>query len=73
MSDNKEPSEERGCALKADLGSQYKKQADKFSLKWGKQFAVYACPHCGGKHMTTKIDKIADYALPVLYITPGGS
>ena len=51
------PSEERGCLRKANLGRNFKEQADKFARIYAKQFIVYQCPHCGGRHMTSKIDK----------------
>ncbi len=62
------PSKERGCQGKTDLGRSYKKQADAFALKYGKQFGVYKCPHCGGVHMTTKLHKKDAYP-DLLYIT----
>lgn len=61
-------SKERGCDGKANLGSKYAKQADKLSVKHGKQYAVYRCPHCQGTHLTTKLDGLGDYQEP-LYVT----
>ena len=65
---DRQPSFERGCQGKANLGSKtYKKSADKFAKKHGKNYSVYQCPHCGGTHLTTKpVDN--SYA-PILYKT----
>lgn len=64
----KQPSLERGCSGKSNLGRSYVKQADRFSRKHGKQYGVYRCPHCGGAHLTTKLDN-ADQYQPLLHIT----
>lgn len=63
------PSLERGCLGKANLGRNYAKQADRMSKKHGKTYGVYACPHCGGNHLTTKIAIAQKYFEPLLYIT----
>jgi len=63
------PSKERGCDGKANLGRDYRKQADKFAAKHGKAYGVYACPHCGGFHATTKTENAALYG-GLLYVTP---
>ena len=68
MTDFKIPSPERGCSGKSNLGRQYIKQADKLSAKYGKQYGVYHCPHCGGYHVTTKLQNAHLYA-PLIYVT----
>ena len=66
----RQPSQERGCQGKANLGSKnYKKSADRLSTKHGKTFSVYQCPHCGGTHLTTKPVSAIDGYAPVLYTT----
>ena len=62
------PSYERGCKGKINLGRSYKKQADRLSSKHEKIYGVYQCPHCEGYHLTTKMDKVCQYA-PILYIS----
>jgi hypothetical protein len=62
------PSVERGCSEKANLGRGYIKQADTLAAKHGKRYGVYRCPHCGGTHLTTKLEKQDKYP-PLLYIT----
>lgn len=57
----REPSKERGCDGKTNLGSQYQKQADRLAKKHGKRFGVYRCPHCSGTHLTTKLEKASQY------------
>ena len=57
----KTPSKERGCTGKANLGRNYRAQADKLSAKHGKAYGVYQCPHCGGTHLTTKLGKRGSY------------
>ena len=57
----KQPSKERGCTNKANLGSKYIKQADKLSIKHNKSYGVYRCPHCNGTHLTTKLGNAARY------------
>ncbi len=64
----REPSYERGCFRKADLGRSYVRQADRISRKRRKHYGVYRCPHCGGTHLTTKLENREQYA-PLLYIT----
>jgi hypothetical protein len=68
----KQPSKQRGCEGKANLGRSYVKQADKMSIKHGKQYGVYRCPHCEGTHLTTKLDKADKYA-ELLYRTTGAN
>jgi hypothetical protein len=62
------PSVERGCEGKTNLGRSYAKQADKLATKHGKKYGVYRCPHCGGTHLTTKLDKSESYA-PLVHIS----
>lgn len=62
------PSKERGCDGKTNLGSCYVEQADKLSKKHGKKFGVYCCPHCGGTHLTTKLENMDDYP-ELLHVT----
>jgi len=62
------PSAERGCKGKTNLGRSYAKQADKLAAKHGKKYGVYRCPHCGGTHLTTKLDKPESYA-PLIHIS----
>lgn len=62
------PSVERGCDGKANLGRHYARQADRLSQKHGKQYGVYRCPHCGGTHLTTKLENAGRYA-PLLHVT----
>jgi hypothetical protein len=64
----KTPSTERGCHGKANLGRSYAKQADKLAQKHGKTYGVYRCPHCGGTHLTTKLEK-ADQYPPLLHVS----
>lgn len=64
----KQPSKERGCQGKTNLGRGYARQADKLALKKQKRFGVYACPHCGGTHLTTKLENRKDYP-PLLHVT----
>lgn len=67
----KECSKERGCQGKVNLGSngvvaiQY---AEKLKTKYGKDYGVYKCPHCGGHHLTTKLKNRDEYA-PLIYST----
>lgn len=63
------PSQDRGCSRKANLGRDYKRQADRLATRHGKRYGVYACPHCNGTHLTTKLKNAAQYE-PLLYITP---
>lgn len=62
------PSKERGCATKINLGHNFRKQADRLADKRRKRFGVYHCPHCGGYHLTTKIEKAQEYG-GLLYVT----
>lgn len=62
------PSVERGCEGKTNLGRSYAQQADRLSKKHGKRYGVYACPHCGGKHLTTKLESFSQYS-DLLYIS----
>ncbi len=67
------PSKERGCDGKANLGREYVKQSSRLSRKHDKSYGVYRCPHCGGTHLTTKLDIAAKYFDSLLYIShPGG-
>ena len=62
--DNKrmrEPSKDRGCSNKVNLGRKYTKQADRLSIKHNKEYGVYYCPHCEGTHLTTKIGNAGKY------------
>jgi len=64
----RQPSLERGCQGKANLGNKnYKKSAEKFSWKHGKAFSVYRCPYCWGTHLTTKPVSDLDGYATVLY------
>jgi hypothetical protein len=65
----RQPSQERGCDGKTNLGSKYKKSANKLAARHSKQYGVYLCPHCGGTHLTTKLEN-ADLYEPLLYVTP---
>lgn len=62
------PSLERGCVGKTNLGSDYETQARRFAKKHGKRYGVYHCPHCGGTHLTTKLENRDSYA-ELLFIT----
>ena len=64
----KSPSKERGCDGKANIGSSYERAAEMLAHKHGKRYGVYRCPHCGGHHLTTKLEKRGEYA-PLLYVT----
>ncbi len=64
------PSFERGCLGKINLGRRYVKQANLFARRFDTQYGVYRCPHCGGTHLTTKLGKRYIYSEPLLYITP---
>ena len=66
MTEAKQCSKERGCTGKVNLGRKYEAQAIKLSKKHGKDYGVYRCPHCGGAHLTTKLDKREGYA-PLLF------
>lgn len=63
------PSIERGCIGKANLGRKYEKAAERLSKKHGKTYGVYRCPHCGGTHLTTKLEIAAKYFEALLYTT----
>jgi hypothetical protein len=62
------PSFARGCNGKTNLGRSHAKQADKLASKHGKKYGVYRCPHCGGTHLTTKLEKSESYA-PLIHIS----
>ena len=67
----KECSKERGCQGKANAGSNAVEAiqwAEKLKTKYGKDYGVYKCPHCGGHHLTTKLHKKDEYRT-LLYIT----
>ena len=66
------PSVERGCNGKANLGESYAEQADKLAAKHGKQYGIYRCPHCGGTHLTTKLEKQDQYQ-ELLHVTKDAS
>mgnify|MGYP000152459712 CR=1 FL=1 len=68
----KAPSLERGCVGKTNLGRGYVAHAEKLSRKHDKQYGVYRCPHCGGTHLTTKLEKQGDYPA-LLHITTKGN
>ncbi len=65
----RQPSQERGCNGKANLGRKYQKSANKLAERHGKRYGVYLCPHCDGFHLTTKLQN-ADQYEPLLYVTP---
>ena len=64
------PSKERGCDGKMRLKSKAATKAVKMSIKHGKQFGLYLCPHCDYYHLTTKVENADQYATPLIYITP---
>jgi len=64
----KEPSKERGCNGKVNVGRAYRLFADSMAEKHGKRYGAYKCPHCGGIHLTTKLQNREKYA-PLLYVT----
>jgi hypothetical protein len=64
----RQPSVERGCTGKANLGRRYQQAANRLAAKHSKRFGVYRCPHCGGTHLTTKLGNTALYE-PLLYVT----
>lgn len=63
------PSREHGCTGKANLGSNYEKQAEQFAAKYGKTYGVYRCPHCQGTHLTTHPSIAAKYFEALIYTT----
>lgn len=65
----RQPSLERGCTGKINLGRRYQQAADRLAVKHGKRYGVYRCPHCGGAHLTTKLENAELYE-PLLYVTP---
>jgi len=67
MTDPRVPSEERGCHGKANIGSNYRRNADRLATKHQKAYGVYQCPHCQGHHLTTRLEK-ADLYAPLLYV-----
>ena len=68
MADLKIPSRERGCNNKINLGRKFETQADRLAAKHGKKYGVYSCPHCGGYHVTTKLQN-ADLYPSLVYVT----
>jgi hypothetical protein len=60
------PSVERGCFNKTNLGRNYKPYVDELSARLAKAYGVYQCPHCGGTHLTTKLENQEKYP-PLLY------
>jgi hypothetical protein len=66
------PSVKRGCNGKINLGRSYAKQADKLAEKHCKYYGVYRCHHCGGTHLTTKLDKSESYA-PLIHTSEPNS
>ena len=64
----KEPSRERGCDGKINLGRRYVKQSNKMSAKHDKPYVVYRCPHCNGTHLSTKVENVKRYH-EVLYLS----
>jgi hypothetical protein len=68
MTTTRHPSPERGCTGKANLGRRYEQAADHLAAKHGKCYGVYRCPHCGGAHLTTKLENAELYE-PLLYLT----
>ena len=67
----KQPSKERGCEGKTNLGSKeirYRDYADRLATLHGKVYGVYKCPHCQGHHLTTKLENRRNYE-PLVYIT----
>jgi hypothetical protein len=44
-------------------------KALQMSIKHGKQFGMYLCPHCDHHHLTTKLDNAKKYE-ELVYITP---
>lgn len=68
MAGDRAPSKARGCDGKANLGRSYAEQADRLARKHSKRFGVYRCPHCGGTHLTTKLEKAAEYP-DLLHVT----
>jgi hypothetical protein len=69
----RKPSKERGCDGKMKITSDYTRGTEKalqMSIKHGKQFGMYLCPHCDHHHLTTKLDNAKKYTTPLVYITP---
>lgn len=69
MTGYRQPSAERGCARKVNLGRDYERHAERLSQRHGKRYGVYRCPHCQGTHLTTKLENAGFYAEPLLYVT----
>jgi len=66
----KECSKERGCdgKLALDGFANAVDFAERSKAKHGKDYGIYRCPHCGSKHLTTKLHKKDGYP-PLLYTT----
>jgi hypothetical protein len=64
------PSKDRGCEGKMKLKNKAVNRAMQLSLKHGKQYGLYLCPHCDYYHLTTKIENADRYSAPLIYITP---
>jgi rubrerythrin len=64
----KQPSLERVCAGKTNLGRRYAEYAERLKTEYGKDYGVYRCPYCGGTHLTTKLINQENYE-PLLYST----
>lgn len=67
----KQPSKERGCDGKAGINKIDAIQwSERLKTKFGKDYGVYLCPHCGRHHLTTTLQNRDNYA-PLLYVTKG--
>ena len=67
----KQPSKERGCEGKIKLLGDIAviaKTAERLKTAYGKDYGAYRCPHCGGAHLTTKLENRNNYE-PLLYVT----
>jgi len=70
----KKCTKENGCDGKVGLGNNLAEAivyAERLKKKFGKEYGIYRCPHCGGTHLTTKLFKQAEYP-PLLYVTREG-
>ena len=65
---SRQPSAARGCLGKANLGSDYVDYVNSLTERYGKVYGIYACPHCGGTHATTKLENAGNYA-ELLYVS----